>query len=114
MIVVVLVVLGAVEALAEAEFGLNLQPEVTGFAPVRFLPIEDQEPTEEHAAEVGEMCNIIRRQTGYRTETGKELQIRQIRLCQGSEFRVLRCARLLLLRLQTARAVWLTRGDPFI
>ena len=72
MIVVVLIVLGAVEALAEAEFGLDLKPNVTGFAPVRFLPIEDQEPAEEHAAEVGEMCNIIRRQTGYGTEAGKE------------------------------------------
>ena len=72
MIVVVLVVFGTVEALAEAEFGLDLKPEVTGFTPVRFLPIEDQQPTEEHAAEVGEMGNIIRRQTGYRAEACKE------------------------------------------
>ena len=62
---------------------VSLLPGVPGFAevpegvsPIVFLPIQNQQPSEEHTAQVGEMGYVVRRQSGYRTQSGKKFDKR--------------------------------------
>ena len=76
VIAVELVAFRTIEAVVATEFGFPRLPQFARLAPVGFLPIEDEQPAEEHAAQVREMRHIIRRESGYRAEAREQLDER--------------------------------------